>query len=466
MAGDKTTLPAILEFMTRLGIFGGSFNPPHHAHVMAVGVALSSGAIDRVLVIPTAEHPFGKPLAGFDDRMEMCRRAFDVFGERVEVTDIESRIPAPNYTVNTLRAIRRERADALLRLILGTDLLSEVARWKDFDEVVALAPPLWIGREGQDAPGDTIFPFRLPDVSSTEIRRRLATGDAPEGLVPAAVLDYISARGLYAGSGAPRRVLVLGLGKVGTVLSRWLAASGAIVQGWDPKTSQAELGGVDASDLVVVAAPEAALGDAASAIRLAGIPESVPAVHCSGAAPVRALADRARPVGRMHPVFPFATQNLPPEDLAGIHLVLEGDAPAIEAASAMIRDAGGVPVAVEDLDAPRYHAACVMAANFLAALGMVAEDLAVAAGLPADQAAAALMPLMEASLRNGARLGFRGSLTGPAARGDRATVDAHLAALATAPREVLDLYRAGDAVLDEWIRVAGAFGVDDRDRNG
>ena len=453
---------------TRLGIYGGSFNPPHHAHVMAVGVALSSGSIDRVLVIPTAEHPFGKPLAGFDDRMEMCRRAFDVFGERVEVTDLESRIPAPNYTVNTLRAIRSERPDTLLRLILGTDLVSEVARWKEFDKVIALAPPLWIGRDGRDAAGDTIFPFRLPDVSSTEIRRRLATGNTPEGLVPAAVLEYISARGLYVGSGSPRRVLVLGLGKVGTVLSRWLGASGAVVLGWDPKTSKGPLGVGDGDppDLVVVAAPEAALGETAEAIRLAGIPESVPAVHCSGCAPARALADRARPVGRMHPVFPFANPNLPPDDLARIHLVLEGDAPAIEAASAIIHDAGGVPVHVEGLDAPRYHAACVMAANFLAALGMVAEDLAIAAGLPSDQAAAALVPLMEASLRNGARLGFRGSLTGPAARGDKATVDAHLAALATAPPEVLDLYRAGNKILDAWIRSPVAFGVDDRDRNG
>ena len=447
--------------MTRLGIFGGSFNPPHHAHVMAVGVALSSGDVDRVLVIPTAEHPFGKPLARFDDRVEMCRRAFEIFGERVEVTDLESRLSAPNYTVNTLRAIRCERADAELRLILGTDLKGEVARWKDFDEVVALAPPIWIGREGQDASGETIFPFRLPDVSSTELRRRLATGDAPEGLIPALVLEYIRARGLYAGSIARRRVLVMGLGKVGTVLSRWLAASGASVQGWDPKTSQAKLRDVGTLDLVVVAAPEAALGDAAATIRRFGIPESVPAVHCSGVAPVSALADGARPVGRMHPVFPFATPNLPPKDLDGIHLVLEGDPPAIEAASAMIWDAGGVPVPVEGLDAPRYHAACVMASNFLAALGMVAEDLAVTAGLPSDQAAAALMPLMEASLHNGALLGFRGSLTGPAARGDRATVESHLAALATARPEVLEFYRAANAILNEWIRCPDAFGVDD-----
>jgi len=451
-------------------VFGGSFNPPHHCHVMAVGLALSSGEVDRVSVIPADVHPFDKPLAPFEDRREMCLRAFAVFGSSVEVSDLEARIPGPGYTIDILRALAVERPGVGLRLILGADLLDEVDRWKAFDEVVHLAPPLWIGREGRDAAGDVIFPFSLPDVSSSEIRRRLALGDAPTGLVPAGVLEYINDRGLY-GFDDPTerlRVLILGLGRVGTVLARWLAVSGAAVRGWDPVAPgedrirvMDEVGvevappdGLSAAgegghpDLVVVAAPDAAIGEAAQIMDEAGIPTRVPAVHCSGSAPCRALARGARPVGRMHPVFPFATPDQPLTDLAGLHLILEGDADAVEAAAAATRNAGGRPVPVDHLAAPRYHAACVMAANHLAALGMAAEELAEEAGVPRREASAVLRSLMAAALRNAARLGFRGGLTGPAARGEAAAIRSHLESLADAAAETQALYRAANSLLD------------------
>ncbi|MFH1530498.1 MAG: DUF2520 domain-containing protein [Pseudomonadota bacterium] len=459
----------------RLGVFGGSFNPPHHCHVLAVGLALSSGQVDRVVVIPTHVHPFDKLLAPFDDRMEMCRRAFAIFGDRVEVSDLEARLIGPSYTVETLKALARERPGVPLRLILGTDLLDEVDRWKAFDEVLSLAPPLWIGREGRDAPGDMIFPFQLPDVSSTGIRLRLRTGEAPEGLVPAAVLEHIRSAGLYATQRSGRRILVLGLGRVGSVLARWLAASGAEVRGWDPVERGEEQGrtlaaaGVElvppdglfvageggAPGLVIVASPDDGIHEAARIIDRAGIPGDVPAVHCSGYAPVRALTRGARPVGRMHPMFPFAATDLPLTDLARLRLVLEGDAPATAAAADAIREAGGVPVLVRGLDPRRYHAACVMAANHLSALGTVAEELAVTAGVPGEDAAVAVHSLMEAALRNCRRLGFRDSLTGPAARGDQATINGHLDALTSEPAEVRAFYIAANAILAEWNHKSG-----------
>lgn len=438
----------------RLGVFGGSFNPPHHCHVLAVGLALSSGEVDGVVVLPTHVHPFDKPLAPFTDRMEMCRRAFAVFGDRVEVSDLEARLSGPSYTVETLRALHRERPEAALRLILGTDLLDEVDRWKAFDDVVTLAPPLWIGREGPRT-GAVIFPFQLPDVSSTEIRRRLASGEAPQGLVPGAVLDHIRAAGLYDPEAAPprRTILVLGMGKVGSVLSRWFEASGAQVRGWDPLDGvPLDVAAGPLPDLVVVAAPDGELSAAARIMDTGGIPADVPAVHCSGAAPSRVLGSGTRPVGRMHPLFPFAAPDLPLEELAGLHLVLEGDAVAVAAARAAILAAGGTPIPVDALDSRRYHAACVMAANHLAALGMVAEEQAVAAGVPEAQAAAALAGLMEAALRSGRRRGFRESLTGPALRGDLETIRGHLEALDSASDEVKALYEAANTVLDKWIR--------------
>ena len=436
----------------RLGVFGGSFNPPHHCHVLAVGLALSSGEVDRVLVLPTHVHPFDKPLASFDDRLEMCRRAFAVFGARVEVSALEAQLPTPSYTVDTLRHLAEDRPEAKLRLLLGTDLLAEVDRWKAFDGVLTLAPPLWIGRDGTAA-GDVIFPFRLPDVSSTEIRRRLGTGSAAQGLIPGAVLEYIRDAGLYRAPAAEPRVLILGMGKVGSVLSRWFEASGAAVLGWDPQDAEALAEVVEQPpDLVVVAAPDDQLAVAAQIMDTVGILERVPAVHCSGAADARALGGGSRPVGRMHPVFPFPSDDLPLADLAGVHFVLEGDPAATDAAAGLISDAGGTAIPVNDLDARRYHAACVMAANHLGALGMAAEEQATAAGLRAPEAAAALTHLMEAALRNSRRSGFGGGLSGPAIRGDQGTIDGHLEALEAAPAEVKALYEAANAVLAKWIR--------------
>ncbi|MBM4373385.1 MAG: DUF2520 domain-containing protein, partial [Deltaproteobacteria bacterium] len=379
----------------RIGVFGGSFNPPHHAHVMAAGLALSGGAVDRLLVLPSCAHPFAKPLAPFEDRMEMCRRAFALFGQRVEVGDLEARLPAPGYTVDTLRALRRERPGDSLRLVLGTDLLDEVDRWKDFPEVCRLAPPLWIGREGRRAveAGADLVPFPLPDISSSGIRARLAGGCPVEGLVPAAVAEYLRDRALYTNAPGRPAVLVLGLGRAGSVLARWLLAGGCHVRGWDPAAdpgrdaflagegvSVLAPGGLAAAaaegwDLMLAAAPDSALGSLPPLLEAAGLSAGIPALHLSGAAPARILGRGRRPVGRMHPVFPFPRRELPLEALEGLTFVLEGDADATARAAELVVSAGGLALNVESLDPIRYHAACVLASNFMGPLVRAAASL-------------------------------------------------------------------------------------------
>ena len=180
----------------RIGVFGGSFDPPHRAHVELVRHVLGSGEIDRVWVVPVFAHAFGKQLAPFEDRMEMCRLAFaDV--ANVEVSSIESTLPVPNYTLTTLGALVAAHPNASWRLLVGGDVLARLDEWHRIEEVKALAPLLVMGRvghEGEGAPAAV-----LPDISSTEVRALVA--EAREAtlsqFVPVPVAEYISKHGLY-----------------------------------------------------------------------------------------------------------------------------------------------------------------------------------------------------------------------------------------------------------------------------
>ena len=177
-------------------VFGGSFDPPHAAHVMAAAYVLAAHGVARVLVTPTAAHAFGKRLSSFEDRLRMCELAFAPLRD-VELCPIERSLPQPNYTLTTLQALAAQHPDVQLRLVLGTDLKAETHAWHDFDSIRALAPPLWVSRQGHEA--DSGDPA-LPDISSTEIRRRLLAGESTTGLLSPAVADYIRDHGLYRSS--------------------------------------------------------------------------------------------------------------------------------------------------------------------------------------------------------------------------------------------------------------------------
>jgi nicotinate-nucleotide adenylyltransferase len=180
----------------RVAIFGGSFNPPHLAHVLAVTVVLATEDVDRVLVIPTYQHPFAKPLASYGDRVEMCARAMGWL-PRVEISRVEEELGGESRTLRTLEHLRSAHPDWSMRLLMGADLLLEAPRWHRFDAVQAIAPPLIVGRMGIDTPGAP--PPVLPAISSTEVRVKIAAGEWDElgHLVPRGVLALIRARGLY-----------------------------------------------------------------------------------------------------------------------------------------------------------------------------------------------------------------------------------------------------------------------------
>ncbi len=190
----------------RLAVYGGSFDPPHRAHVLAAAHVLRSGEVDRVLVVPVFRHAFHKLMEPFEHRVRMCERAFAGL-DGVEVSTIEAALSAPNYTVQTLRALQQRYPGAELRFVVGTDAVQESHKWHQFDEVCRIAPLIVLGRVGVEHPGGPA-PF-LPDVSSTELRavlrgREGSAQDDPSpqlAAVPPSVLAYIDEHGLYRAEG-------------------------------------------------------------------------------------------------------------------------------------------------------------------------------------------------------------------------------------------------------------------------
>lgn len=174
----------------QIAVYGGSFNPPHLGHAMVVSWLLWTRRVDEVWLLPAFQHAFDKELAPFEWRVKLCRILAEELGPRVQVCPIESELPVPSYTFNTLSALSQRHPDHRLRLVLGSDNLSSVHLWHRWEELARSFPPLLVGRQGSppvpDAPS-------FPDISSTEVRRRLRDGLPVDHLVSAGVLAALSA---------------------------------------------------------------------------------------------------------------------------------------------------------------------------------------------------------------------------------------------------------------------------------
>lgn len=176
------------------GVFGGSFDPPHVGHTLLASYVLSAYALERVLIVPAHVHAFGKVMAPFDDRLRMCELAFADLA-RVAICDIERQLPAPSLTLHTLQALAKRHPGVRLRLLIGSDILPETHAWHDFASIEQLAPPLVVQRQGYPLL-DPAQPA-LPEVSSSEVRRRIAAGESTAGLISPSVAEYAQRRRLY-----------------------------------------------------------------------------------------------------------------------------------------------------------------------------------------------------------------------------------------------------------------------------
>ncbi len=199
--------------MTRIGIYGGTFSPPHNGHLQAARAFMEQMWLDFLYVIPTATPPHKEidaPVSAAQ-RLEMCRLAFSGM-EGVYVSDLEMRRGGISYTVDTLRELSGE--DRRLFLLCGTDMMLTLDRWREPDEIFRLCYPVYIRRDNDrslDAPIiEKIAQYQRDygkvvrrivtdpiELSSSEIRNRLACGQEIDGMVPDAVKKYIKDNLLY-----------------------------------------------------------------------------------------------------------------------------------------------------------------------------------------------------------------------------------------------------------------------------
>lgn len=185
----------------KIGILGGSFDPPHLGHLLLGTYALASCDIDRLLVVPVFQHALGKELTPFEHRLRMCELAFADL-RRAEVSPLERELGGTSRTLRLIEALERLHANASFRLVIGADILHEVEKWHAFDEIQRRAPLFVAGRGGvEHGDVDARTPV-LPDISSSEVRELLQRGEHPGAWVPRSVHEYLCQHRLY-GASAP-----------------------------------------------------------------------------------------------------------------------------------------------------------------------------------------------------------------------------------------------------------------------
>jgi nicotinate-nucleotide adenylyltransferase len=193
----------------RVGVMGGTFDPIHHGHLVAAEEARWQFGLERVLFIPTGQ-PWQKPVGVTDaeDRYLMTVIA-TASNPAFVVSRLEIDVPGPTYTVDTLRRLREQLGPGTrLFFIAGADAVLQLPTWKDPEEVFALAELIVATRPGHDLSGlpaaipaaaGRVHPIRTPalEISSTDIRARVAGGAPIWYLVPEGVARYMEKCGLY-----------------------------------------------------------------------------------------------------------------------------------------------------------------------------------------------------------------------------------------------------------------------------
>lgn len=211
----------------RIGIFGGSFNPPHNGHLNSLQTVQKKAGLGRIHVIPNNRNPLKVPVEGpsADQRLEMVKKALSSYGEAFVPDDREIRRGGVSYTVDTVMEFRKDHAADDLFLIIGADNFETFNEWKDYKKILTEANLIVTTRPGFEMPSS---PDELPsfvkdltleadfnfvelktgrniqfislkdiEVSATELRKKLRTGRPVQTEIPLAVESYIRETGLY-----------------------------------------------------------------------------------------------------------------------------------------------------------------------------------------------------------------------------------------------------------------------------
>ncbi|MBQ0078868.1 MAG: nicotinate-nucleotide adenylyltransferase [Eubacterium sp.] len=196
-----------------IGIFGGSFDPIHEAHISLAKDALDLCNLDKVIFVPARLQPFklNKKVTPAEDRLTMVQLA-TYHEDKFEVSDFEINSQEVSYSYLTMRYMQKMHPDARLCFITGTDAFLMIEKWANAEEMLTNYSYIIGTRPGykeeelaqvmarvKDNFGTDVVNIRNKqiDVSSTEIRDKLADGESVDGLIPEAVIEYIENKGLY-----------------------------------------------------------------------------------------------------------------------------------------------------------------------------------------------------------------------------------------------------------------------------
>ena len=164
----------------RIAVYGGSFNPPHVAHAMVASWLLWTDLVDEVWMVPVFQHAFegvhGKKLAPYSDRVAWCRLLQTDVDKRISVSEIESTLSTPSYSIDTLCALKKQHPEHLFRLVIGADVVPDLPKWKDWNHIEKKFAPIVVGRGGYPCPKGSIS---FPEVSSSSIRESLQQAIIP-----------------------------------------------------------------------------------------------------------------------------------------------------------------------------------------------------------------------------------------------------------------------------------------------
>jgi nicotinate-nucleotide adenylyltransferase len=188
----------------KIGLLFGSFNPVHIGHLIIASYMANHTDLDKVWLVVTPQNPFKKygGLINMYDRLEMARLATDN-ADKLEVSDVEIKLPQPSYTIDTLTHLKEQYPQHEFVLIMGSDNLAGLHKWKNYrlilrDHHILVYPrPGYENAELASHPSVTITMTPLMELSATFIRQSIADGKSVQYFVPDPVLKFIESKNLY-----------------------------------------------------------------------------------------------------------------------------------------------------------------------------------------------------------------------------------------------------------------------------
>jgi nicotinate-nucleotide adenylyltransferase len=192
---------ALLTFhllaLKKIGVYGGTFDPVHHAHLILAREAREMLGLEEVIFVPAAASPFkGSPAASAQMRLSMLRAAIEA-EDGLVLDDCELRRPPPSYTIDTVEEIRKREVGSQIYYLIGEDNVATLGEWHRFAELEKLVRFLVLDRTGRGTSHYYPIVHRRIEISATEIRKRVASGQSIRYFVPPVVEEIIRREKLY-----------------------------------------------------------------------------------------------------------------------------------------------------------------------------------------------------------------------------------------------------------------------------